>query len=205
VIGARLWSNCSQERRRFVPDLVESLLYGKERKNTIGFWRIHKITVQHRFNMSNFDPNAILRGAQLTFVGGERTAAEYITNKTWRLSANRALLNPQVFKHAHYRQAALAVLAGVLIRLIMEIPVRLLTCPITYKLIINTWLGSPHQKFFLGFRFLHSAWTGDYRSRCARHFTLLATLCPPGSVLPDEPHEVLDTGFGRHVCLLLNS
>jgi len=133
VIRGRLWSNCSKERRRFVSDLVESLLYGKERKSTIGFWRTHKITIQHRFNMSNFDPNAILRGAQLTFVGGEVVVMNISRIKIWRLSsANRALLNPQVFKHAHYRQAALAVLAGILIRLIMEVPVRLLSYPITH-------------------------------------------------------------------------
>lgn len=57
--------------------------------------------------MSNFDPNAILRGIQLTFVG-----------------ANRALLNPQLFRHIHFQQALLAVLAGLAIHLILMIPVR---------------------------------------------------------------------------------
>ncbi|KZF21863.1 transmembrane protein UsgS [Xylona heveae TC161] len=55
--------------------------------------------------MSNFDPNAIIRGAQLTIVG-----------------AYRALQNPALFKYEHYRQAALAVCAGVVIRLIIAIP-----------------------------------------------------------------------------------
>lgn len=55
--------------------------------------------------MSNFEPNAIIRGAQLTLVG-----------------ANRALQNPALFTSDHYRQAALAVLAGIVIRLIIAIP-----------------------------------------------------------------------------------
>ncbi|KAK2782574.1 hypothetical protein FQN53_009707 [Emmonsiellopsis sp. PD_33] len=56
--------------------------------------------------MSNFEPNAIIRGAQLTLVG-----------------AYRALQNPSLFKSEHYRQAALAVSAGLAIRLIVSIPV----------------------------------------------------------------------------------
>ncbi|KKZ62137.1 hypothetical protein EMCG_03381 [[Emmonsia] crescens] len=56
--------------------------------------------------MSNFEPNAIIRGAQLTLVG-----------------AYRALQNPSLFKSEHYRQAALAVCAGIAIRLIISIPV----------------------------------------------------------------------------------
>ncbi|EQL29905.1 hypothetical protein BDFG_07589 [Blastomyces dermatitidis ATCC 26199] len=56
--------------------------------------------------MSNFEPNAIIRGAQLTLVG-----------------AHRALQNPSLFKSVHYRQAALAVCAGIAIRLIISIPV----------------------------------------------------------------------------------
>ncbi|EER25585.1 transmembrane protein UsgS, putative [Coccidioides posadasii C735 delta SOWgp] len=57
--------------------------------------------------MSNFEPNAILRGAQLTLVG-----------------AHRALQNPELFTSEHYRQAALAVVAGIAIRLIVSIPVK---------------------------------------------------------------------------------
>lgn len=56
--------------------------------------------------MSNFDPNAILRGVQLTFVG-----------------AHRALQNPQLFTTTHYRQAAIAVCAGLAIRIILNIPI----------------------------------------------------------------------------------
>ncbi|MCJ1411783.1 hypothetical protein MMC19_005875 [Ptychographa xylographoides] len=54
----------------------------------------------------NFDANAILRGAQLTVVG-----------------AYRALQNPGLFKYDHYRQAALAVCAGIVIRLIIAAPI----------------------------------------------------------------------------------
>ena len=52
-----------------------------------------------------FEPNAILRGAQLTLVG-----------------AHRALQNPAIFTSEHYRQAALAVAAGIAIRLLVAIP-----------------------------------------------------------------------------------
>ncbi|WEW60150.1 hypothetical protein PRK78_005635 [Emydomyces testavorans] len=67
--------------------------------------------------MSNFEPNAIIRGAQLTLVG-----------------AHRALQNPGLFKSEHYRQAALAVVAGIAIRLIVAIPIVLV------KLVI--WIAS---------------------------------------------------------------
>lgn len=56
----------------------------------------------------NFDINAILRGAQLTIVG-----------------ALRALQNPKLFEMDIYRQAAVAVAAGVVIRVLVEIPVLL--------------------------------------------------------------------------------
>ncbi|KAM0704920.1 hypothetical protein Q7P35_007707 [Cladosporium inversicolor] len=55
--------------------------------------------------MSHFEPNAILRGAQLTVVG-----------------ALRALKNPGLFTSEHYKQAALAVLAGIVIRVLVAIP-----------------------------------------------------------------------------------
>ena len=53
----------------------------------------------------SFEPNAILRGAQLTFVG-----------------ANRALQNPAIFTSSHYRQAAVAVAAGIAIRILVALP-----------------------------------------------------------------------------------
>ncbi|KAH8724472.1 hypothetical protein GQ44DRAFT_618067 [Phaeosphaeriaceae sp. PMI808] len=63
------------------------------------------------FDVSNFDLNAILRGAQLTLVGGKTLV-------------NRALQNPAIFTSGHYRQAAIAVAAGIAIRIIVAIPVR---------------------------------------------------------------------------------
>jgi len=53
----------------------------------------------------SFELNSIVRGAQLTIVG-----------------ANRALQNPGIFTSDHYRQAALAVAAGIAIRLLVAIP-----------------------------------------------------------------------------------
>lgn len=58
------------------------------------------------FESSRFEPNAILRGAQLTVVG-----------------ALRALQNPGLFTSQHYKQAAIAVAAGVGIRVLIAIPV----------------------------------------------------------------------------------
>ncbi|KAB8071655.1 hypothetical protein BDV29DRAFT_178861 [Aspergillus leporis] len=56
--------------------------------------------------MPNFEPNAVIRGAQLTVVG-----------------TVRALRNPDLFKHEHFRQAALAIAVGVAIQLIIQIPI----------------------------------------------------------------------------------
>ncbi|KAI9052554.1 hypothetical protein LZ554_003897 [Drepanopeziza brunnea f. sp. 'monogermtubi'] len=62
--------------------------------------------LKKKLNISNFDPNAILRGAQLTVVG-----------------ALRALQNPALFTSAHYKQAAIAVAAGIAIRILIGIPI----------------------------------------------------------------------------------
>ncbi|KAG0647363.1 hypothetical protein D0Z07_7120 [Hyphodiscus hymeniophilus] len=62
--------------------------------------------LKKKLQVSNFDPNAILRGAQLTVVG-----------------ALRALQNPALFTSEHYKQAALAVAAGIAIRLAISIPI----------------------------------------------------------------------------------
>ena len=40
------------------------------------------------------------------------------------MPAYRALQNPGLFKYDHYRQAALAVCAGILIRFLIAVPVR---------------------------------------------------------------------------------
>ncbi|KAI5852399.1 formamidase [Durotheca rogersii] len=58
------------------------------------------------FDMSHFDPNAVLRGTQLTLVG-----------------AHRALQNPALFTNSHYKQAAVAVGVGIVIRLAIAVPI----------------------------------------------------------------------------------
>lgn len=66
----------------------------------------------------------MLRGAQLTVVGG--MASLHLRCKQGRLincEAHRALLNPGLFKHEHYKQALWAVAAGIIINVIIEIPV----------------------------------------------------------------------------------
>lgn len=62
--------------------------------------------LEEKFKVSNFDPNAILRGAQLTVVG-----------------ALRALQNPALFTSKHYKQAAIAVGVGIAIRLAIAVPI----------------------------------------------------------------------------------
>lgn len=51
--------------------------------------------------------------------------------------ALRALRNPQLFTSEHYKQAALAVLAGVVIRLAIEIPVRFLAIHQYFMVLAN--------------------------------------------------------------------
>ncbi|KAK8117819.1 uncharacterized protein PG998_006100 [Apiospora kogelbergensis] len=68
--------------------------------------KIDKDELKKAFDTSHFDINAIVRGIQLTLVG-----------------ANRALQNPEIFTNSHYRQAAIAVAAGIAIRLIVQIPI----------------------------------------------------------------------------------
>ncbi|KAL4881088.1 hypothetical protein BJY04DRAFT_64863 [Aspergillus karnatakaensis] len=56
--------------------------------------------------MSKFEPNAVIRGAQLTVVG-----------------TVRALINPRLFKYDHFRQAALAIGIGIIIQIVIQIPI----------------------------------------------------------------------------------
>ncbi|KAJ5115089.1 hypothetical protein NUU61_000848 [Penicillium alfredii] len=56
--------------------------------------------------MSSFEPNAVIRGFQLTVVG-----------------TLRALRNPELFKYEHFRQAGLAIVVGIVIQLIVQIPI----------------------------------------------------------------------------------
>ncbi len=91
-------------------------------------------------DLSNFDINAVLRGMQLTLVGGmfhidERQAlksASWFTNVCTTVVAHRALQNPAMFTSDHYKQAAYAVATGIAIRLIVSIPV----CPCLGRLFI---------------------------------------------------------------------
>ncbi|KAI0206022.1 transmembrane protein UsgS [Astrocystis sublimbata] len=74
--------------------------------NKIKLEKLDKEKVKEAFDLSNFDLNAIIRGVQLTFVG-----------------AHRALQNPAIFTNSHYKQAAIAVGAGLAIRLAITIPI----------------------------------------------------------------------------------
>ncbi|KAJ5994198.1 hypothetical protein N7451_009922 [Penicillium sp. IBT 35674x] len=69
--------------------------------------------------MSNFEPNAVIRGFQLTVVG-----------------TVRALKNPDLFKHEHFRQAAIAVAVGIVIQLIIQIPI----ISLKFILYIISWI-----------------------------------------------------------------
>ncbi|KUI59423.1 hypothetical protein VP1G_06671 [Cytospora mali] len=67
---------------------------------------IDKEKFKKAFDISHFDINAVLRGIQLTLV-----------------AAHRALQNPALFSSEHYKQAAIAVAAGIAIRLAISIPI----------------------------------------------------------------------------------
>ncbi|TVY34622.1 hypothetical protein LSUB1_G004477 [Lachnellula subtilissima] len=86
--------------------------------------------LKQKLEVSSFHPDAILRGAQLTIVG-----------------ALRALQNPKLFTSEHYKQAAIAVAAGIAIRLLIAIPI------IGIKVLL--WCLS----FILDFE--HATWDND--------------------------------------------
>ncbi|KAL2024748.1 hypothetical protein VTK56DRAFT_5569 [Thermocarpiscus australiensis] len=67
---------------------------------------VDKAKLKRHFDVSNFDLNAVIRGIQLTLVG-----------------AHRALQNPAIFTSQHYKQAAIAVAAGIAIRLLIAFPI----------------------------------------------------------------------------------
>lgn len=74
--------------------------------------------------MPNFDHNSVLRGAQLTIVGG--AFGLWIMFEAIPLTealAYRALQNPQLFESKHYRQAFIAVMIGLFIRVALCFPV----------------------------------------------------------------------------------
>ena len=76
------------------------------RANKSSTRQVQKEKLKAQLEVKQFNPNAILRGAQLTVVG-----------------ALRALQNPSLFTSDHYKQAAYAVAAGIAIRLLVAIPV----------------------------------------------------------------------------------
>ncbi|ERT02668.1 hypothetical protein HMPREF1624_00969 [Sporothrix schenckii ATCC 58251] len=95
-------------------------------------------TKEELLDFSRFDANAILRGAQLTFVG-----------------AQRALQNPNLWTTQHYRQAAIAVACGIAIRILIEIPIVLLKISLWFlsfvvRLDVATW----DDALYDGLRFL---------------------------------------------------
>jgi hypothetical protein len=94
---------------------------------------IDKEKLKKQFDISHFDINAVLRGVQLTLVGGtpglEDLPLPLPSYSPPRLGtddqalAHRALQNPEIFTSQHYRQAAIAVGAGIAIRLAIAVPV----------------------------------------------------------------------------------
>lgn len=82
-------------------------------------------TIKKRLKVSHFSVNAIIRGAQLTFVGGMSPAISFLqhTQLTICYIAHRALQNPGLFTSEHYKQAAIAVIVGIVIKILVELPV----------------------------------------------------------------------------------
>lgn len=81
--------------------------------------------LKKKLEVTNFDPNAILRGAQLTVVGGVYLDGTPQVQFTDNNQALRALQNPALFTSEHYKQAVLAVAIGIAIRIAISIPVRM--------------------------------------------------------------------------------
>ncbi|KAI4156449.1 MAG: hypothetical protein LQ340_000264 [Diploschistes diacapsis] len=99
---------------------------------------VHETRKSLAESSANFDVNAILRGAQLTIVG-----------------ALRALQNPGIFQYEHYRQAALAVCAGIALRLIIAAPILLLKATIwCLSFLINTKTATWDDKLVDGLEFI---------------------------------------------------
>lgn len=91
--------------------------------------------------MSNFEPNAVIRGFQLTVVG-----------------TVRALANPELFKYEHFRQAALAVAVGIAIQVIIQIPI----IGLKFTLYLLSWIINFEQatwddKLLDGLQFLNKS------------------------------------------------
>ncbi|CAK7264071.1 hypothetical protein SEPCBS119000_000812 [Sporothrix epigloea] len=85
-------------------------------------------TKEELLDFSRFDANAILRGAQLTLVGGMMQPKQADDRRNLAgvggcTAAQRALSNPGLWTTQHYRQAAIAVGCGIAIRLLIEIPI----------------------------------------------------------------------------------
>ncbi|RYC62749.1 hypothetical protein CHU98_g3467 [Xylaria longipes] len=101
--------------------------------------KLDKGKVKEAFDLSNFDINAVLRGAQLTLVGGKpllilpprsrrlhHLDQDGIASQDlhmYNAIAHRALQNPAIFTNSHYKQAAIAVGAGIAIRLAITVPI----------------------------------------------------------------------------------
>ena len=92
---------------------------------------VDKEKLKKNLDVSNFDPNAVLRGMQLTLVGGmfmfKLLLRRCLSADSSVVIAHRALQNPGLFTSQHYKQAAIAVAAGIVIRLLISFPVRFFT------------------------------------------------------------------------------
>lgn len=91
--------------------------------------------------MSNLDPNAILRGAQLTVVG-----------------AYRALQNPKLFNSTLYRQAAIAIAAGFAIRVLISIPLLVVRIALFFVgFVVDLQKSQWDEKFLSSLSFLEKS------------------------------------------------
>lgn len=86
--------------------MKEEALAEAERLQSAARQSLDSNKLREKLDASNFSPNAVIRGAQLTLVG-----------------AHRALQNPALFTNDHYKQAAIAVVVGIGIRLAIIVPV----------------------------------------------------------------------------------
>ncbi|KAF3915106.1 hypothetical protein ABW20_dc0100437 [Dactylellina cionopaga] len=89
-------------------------------------------------SLQSFDPGLVLRGAQLTVVG-----------------AYRALQNPNLFRSRHYKQAVLAIVAGLLVRFILDLPIFAVKVLLTFSSVfVDLQTASWDDWIITGLRFI---------------------------------------------------
>ena len=105
-------------------------------------------------------------------------------------SAFRALQNPELFKYEHYRQAALAVCAGILIRFLIAVPVSI-SFTWTGRLLVDCTIWDYcRQSFSVDDCILCRFWICNLGWLFGRWVAFPRPLGAPSSFFPDDNDEI---------------